>query len=54
MIQDISALRIEENHRNFLNVITPSKVNLVENQSQKQNNGQKHNYNKKNWKKRKN
>ena len=34
MIQVISALRIEENHRSSLNVITPSKVNLVENQSQ--------------------
>ena len=48
MIQVISALRIEENYRSFLNAITPSKVNLVENQSKKQNNGHKHNYNKNN------
>ena len=57
MIQVISALRIEENHKSSLNAITHSKVNLVENQTQKQNDGHKHNYNKnneKNQKKRKN
>ena len=35
MIQVISALRIEENHRSSLNAMKPYKVNLVENQSQK-------------------